>query len=341
MLRSAEFYQAHLDRVSRSFAFCIRQLPEPLRGWVALSYLLCRILDTVEDSGWKTMDEQFAAFGLFDEALLNPAQTERITGWEAQFPPGVVESERLLLADAHLILEDLHALPAPIRALITELVHSMSLGMQHFARRRPLKLNTLAEVNQYCFFVAGLVGELLAKLLAKVDPRFHLSQLTLLRAHHFGLFLQKVNLLKDQVNDEKSGRFLIPLREEVEASSAANATQAFEFLLELPVEQIEFRRFCAWSLFLGLESLTVSRQSLSAQTVLKVARRRTEEILAEVEAALSSDGGLRTLFESAFQRLGWSRAVLQAPSRDHIPEWLLRFYQGRLTPQTLLELGIT
>ncbi len=50
MLKEAEFYQTHLDRVSRSFAFCIRQLPDPLRGWVGLSYLLCRILDTIEDS---------------------------------------------------------------------------------------------------------------------------------------------------------------------------------------------------------------------------------------------------------------------------------------------------
>jgi hypothetical protein len=30
----ADFYQQQLDRVSRSFAFCIEQLPEPLRGWV-------------------------------------------------------------------------------------------------------------------------------------------------------------------------------------------------------------------------------------------------------------------------------------------------------------------
>ena len=43
-------FQNHiLNKVSRSFALTIPQLPEPLKISVANGYLLCRITDTIED----------------------------------------------------------------------------------------------------------------------------------------------------------------------------------------------------------------------------------------------------------------------------------------------------
>jgi phytoene/squalene synthetase len=71
----------------------------------------------------------------------------------------------------------------------------------------------------------------------------------LLRAHHFGLFLQKVNILKDQAKDEEQGRLLVPSREQVELSASSDAHEALEFLCSIPEEQVEFRQFR--SLFFG------------------------------------------------------------------------------------------
>lgn len=343
MVDNAEFYQSHLDKVSRSFAFCIRQLPDPLRGWVALSYLLCRILDTIEDSQWPDHERQFAAFQKFDAAIADVKACEGLVDWEQSFPDSVKPSERALLADAEVILQDLHELSSPIRDTIGELVRSMSLGMQHFVKLSPaghLRLHSLAEVNQYCFFVAGLVGELLSKLIEKVEPRFVLTQIHLLRAHHFGLFLQKVNLLKDQHGDEVEGRNFIPSREQVEDSAAVNATNALDFLLALPREQIEFRRFCAWSLFLGLEALVAARDGLKQHRVLKISRDKMSEILGAVENALGNDGEIRSLFNSALSKLGWPRPFHGPPVRGAVPEWLRRYYRGRLDTAGLQELGI-
>ena len=42
--------EAMLPRVSRTFALCIRFLPEEVRRPVLLSYLLCRVADTIEDA---------------------------------------------------------------------------------------------------------------------------------------------------------------------------------------------------------------------------------------------------------------------------------------------------
>lgn len=323
----SDFYQQHLDEVSRSFAFCIRQLPPPLREWVGLSYLLCRTLDTIEDAEWTDPNLQMEAFRSFDRAL---AQSQGAGADLAQaLPVGVPQSEIALLKDAPELFRDFHALPENIRDVMTEMISRMSSGMQMFARTKTkgaLHLRTLNEVNQYCYYVAGVVGELLAKLVNKVEPKLLLSPLNLLRAHHFGLFLQKVNLLKDQVGDEKEGRHLIPSREAVEASSAENARWALDFLINIPPDQIEFRRFCAWSLFLGLEALSVARRSIAEQKVLKVARGRAEQILQDVELNLQSNSGLQSLFQTFKLSLGWD-AVTAVWSLDQ--------------PRTLDQLGVT
>ena len=342
-MSSAELYQSHLDRVSRSFALCIQQLPEPLHSWVGLSYLLCRIVDTIEDSAWPSPEAQFAAFQTFDDCLLNAQKAQKTESWVHSFPADLPPGERLLIGDTTRLLRDYHALPKPVHETIYKLVLSMSQGMQHFCRNRKagqLRLGTLAEVNQYCFFVAGVVGELLANLVARVEPRFSLSQVSLLRAHHFGLFLQKVNLLKDQVTDEQVGRHLIPSRELVEDSSQVNALGALDFLIDVPKEQLEFRRFCAWSLFLGLEALSVARDSLRSQRVLKVSRADMSDIFMQVEGALSDDVALRALFASFAQKLGWPKKGIVSLKVLDFPDWLLKLYRGPLDARSISELGV-
>lgn len=328
-----EFYQTHLDRVSRSFAFCIRQLPSPLREWVGLSYLLCRLVDTVEDANWSNHALQGAEFARFDAALADPARD--LVDWAKQFPADIPESERLLLVDADRLMHDYHAFPAPVREAMRTLIGSMSRGMQHFSAPGELRLRDVREVNQYCFFVAGVVGELLTHLLAAFDAHFKITPLVLRRAHHFGQFLQKVNLLKDQVGDEREGRHLVPSRADLERVAFVNAQNALEFLVALPARQTEFRRFCAWSLFLGLEALAVARRSLNENRVLKVQRRKMEEILGAVEEALGDEGALRQLFARGTD--GWSGEVVATAGP---PAWFLPLYPGVLDQDALAELGV-
>jgi phytoene/squalene synthetase len=189
-MQSVEFYQAHLDRVSRSFAFCIRRLPQPLRIWVSLTYLVCRILDTIEDADWPNRRAQDEAFSSFESAITNREKSGALAN--CRFPD-LIEGERKLIDDAESVFADFHELPENVRTAIRDLTLSMAHGMRHFLQRDSggrLRLSTLSEVNQYCFFVAGLVGEALTHLVSSVEPRFPTSVANLLRAHHFGLFLQ-------------------------------------------------------------------------------------------------------------------------------------------------------
>src|SRR4051812_19237769 len=114
-MQNIDFYQIHLDRVSRSFAFCIRKLDLPFRQWVSLSYLLCRALDTIEDTVWddlRSRDVQFSEFEKFIEVL--PSRPA-VNQWCARFPAAVNQGERKLLEDAYLLFEDLHELPGQVR----------------------------------------------------------------------------------------------------------------------------------------------------------------------------------------------------------------------------------
>lgn len=343
MAQTLEFQQAHLDQVSRSFAFCIRRLPQPLGRWVGLTYLICRILDTIEDTVWVDADLQNEMFDRFEKAVADASACEALRGWERHFVD-VRAEETNLLRDAYLILRDLHELPEGIRVAVRDLVLSMSSGMRHFLNANKkggsFRLTSLGEVNQYCFFVAGLVGEALTRLVSSVEPKFPSSVATLLRAHHFGLFLQKVNILKDQAKDEEEGRLLVPSREQLEISAGSDAREALEFLCSIPESQVEFRQFCGWSLFLGLETLMVSRASLLKRVVMKVSRPQTEKLRSHVDEMIRDNQRLKEFFFEQAKRLNWDFSKIQATSAHPSPEWLFQLYRGELDSPSLARLGV-
>ena len=293
----AEFYQGHLDRVSRSFAFCIARLDGALRERVGLSYLLCRLLDTIEDADWSTFALQERAFLRFDSFVTSRPRTAEVADWAREFPFSLPEGEALLLKDSERILTDFHELPEEVREPLGRLILSMSAGMRHFMCRKAedgqLTLKTAADVNRYCFFVAGVVGEMLTQFAVK---GFTARLTRLSDAFRFGLFLQKVNLLKDQRGDEKLGRFLVPSRPQLLSSLLADADGAFRYLLSLSEKERGFRLFCAWSLFLGLASLPwIQRAELDE--ALKIPREETLKLLSDIEETIDDCKALGRLFE--------------------------------------------
>ena len=173
-MQSIDFYQSHLNRVSRSFAFCIQKLEAPLRQWISLSYLLCRVLDTVEDSQWSKVALRASQYEEFESFVRVCPSKTLAADWGARFPKSIPNGEKDLLADAHLLFQDLHDLPKPVRRHIQDTVLRMSAGMRHYGQdpTGALRLSDLGEVNRYCYFVAGVVGELLTRLVLEAWPDF-------------------------------------------------------------------------------------------------------------------------------------------------------------------------
>jgi len=273
-MRPFAFYQQRLDAVSRSFALCIPQLDPPFREQVALSYLLLRVLDTVEDAPFTDKVQQARQFERLRGFLRAPPAQAEVEAFAAEFPGELTSGERALLDDTFALLEDAYTLSPAARAAVFGAVDRMAIGMATYARRAPeLRLVDLEDVTRYCCFVAGLVGEMLGQLWAVgAEP----APPTAL-AYHFGVFLQKVNILKDQQEDEAAGRFLVPDRRELIASLRIHAQGALEYLQALPRGARGYRIFCAWCLMMGavtiahLDEVRQSRRDDTAQLLARTA----------------------------------------------------------------------
>lgn len=306
----------HLERVSRSFAFCIAKLETPLRHQVGLSYLICRILDSIEDSAWVdrgALEAQYSqrqAFEGFISFLKTQPNDAAILEWSERLLRDAVmpEGEQVLVREAHMVFGLYWQERPRVREVMSGPIESMARGMLEFHGKpefRGLKLSSLQEVNRYCFFVAGVVGEILTGLVRLIgEDRGMKVASSLVEGFRFGLFLQKVNLLKDRETDLKEGRDLVPSRLAVFRSAFEDARQAFSYLTSVPVALEGYRLFCGWSLFLGLASLP----HIAGRK--KIGRLETVALLAAVERRVRSNVELEVLFlkylrkaETACERL--------------------------------------
>ncbi|CAM9145188.1 unnamed protein product, partial [Laminaria digitata] len=195
-----------LCKVSRSFAAVIQQLPKVLAVDIAVFYLVLRGLDTVEDDMTAFDDIQQVKVKILTEfyetALVDKA-------WNLE---GVGEGdERKLLERFSSVTTVFQSLPAGSRQVIADITKRMGAGMAEFVSK-DLGQGTVttAEYNQYCHFVAGLVGDGLTRLFAATGIEGPKILLAPQLANSMGLFLQKTNIIRDYLEDYVDGRAFWP-----------------------------------------------------------------------------------------------------------------------------------
>ena len=342
-MKKQTFYQNHLNKVSRSFAFCVAELREPLREWVGLAYILCRVADTIEDAQWTDRAAQLQSLRDFKRFSLEDYSAAELAAWRAAIPDSIPDHEKELLADTDTFLKDLKALPSEAHRALSMTLINMIEGMAHFCAMAParehLRLASNTVANQYCFFVAGIVGELLTSLVKAETPEFDVTAAVWLDAIHFGLFLQKINMLKDQQGDEAEGRHLIHSRSDFRSSLIENAHGAIRYLTSIPVARQDYRIFCGWSLFLGLGSLPWIEKSWQEKSSVKISRTETGLLLARVRMKIGNNDSLRALFDellgekqTSSETALKSAASLEGLEVHAIPAWLEQAYHGCITP---------
>lgn len=189
-----------LVRTSRTFAIAIPLLPDGLRAEVGLAYLLFRIADTLEDG--ELWNPHQRAQALADFAMLlsrEPCAFDWITD-----PPTTNADYLELLARVQEVIGALGMMSAKKREIVVEHVVRTARGMREWTLRNH-NVRTLDDLQQYCYVVAGIVGEMLTELF---EPKRKPELLALAPA--FGEGLQLVNILKDRAGDEMEGRKLLP-----------------------------------------------------------------------------------------------------------------------------------
>nr|ASO66848.1 squalene synthase [Fritillaria unibracteata] len=179
------FCYTMLQKVSRSFAFVIQQLGTDLRNAVCVFYLVLRALDTVEGDTSIPEDIKVPILESFHRHIYNP-------DWH--FSCGT-KDYKVLMDNFRNISTAFLELGKSYQEGIEDITERMGRGMAKFICK---EVETVDDYDEYCHYVAGLVGLGLSKL-------FYASGSEDLAEDHLsnsmGLFLQKTNIIRDYLED--------------------------------------------------------------------------------------------------------------------------------------------
>lgn len=231
-----------LERTSRTFALSIPRLPDPTRREVTVAYLLFRIADTFEDTTAWPRRERIEALDLFCD-LIGEAPGEDVEAharrWATEMP---LEHDgyRELMEATPFVLDEFRDLRAGGREHIREHLTRTARGMARYVERTDdgrLELRGLRDLRDYCYIVAGIVGEMLTDLFLLGRPGLReVEDVLRERAADFGEGLQLVNVLKDSATDAREGRIYLPDgvdRQEVFRIARGDLDRAAEYVLAL------------------------------------------------------------------------------------------------------------
>ena len=270
-----------LGAVSRTFALTIPLLPKNLEAVIGNTYLLCRIIDTIEDAPKLGIEDKQVLSTLFLDAVLGRIPVQRFVEPCLQLLEDHPNRDEYdLIANTPTVLRIFHGFCSAEQAAISRCIDIMSRGMLHFHDKQTvLGLRDLPEFEEYCYVVAGVVGEMLTSVFAMHSPAF--ARAIAGREHlaiAFGQALQMTNILKDSPEDSARGVSWKPQgysQHDLLTIADQKVGDAMEYIRLLPKAEVGIRRFCF--LALGLAVLTLSkiadRNHFSKGNEVKLSRR--------------------------------------------------------------------
>jgi farnesyl-diphosphate farnesyltransferase len=364
---SDEVYQDHiLPHVSRTFALTIPQLPLGLRTAVTCAYLLCRIADTIEDEPALSPPETLDFLQRFSAVLAGRGDAGPLAREiEQRLSDRTLATERDLVANMQRVIAVMSRLNGPQQSAIQRCVELMCHGMPRFQFTASLKgLAHSSDLDDYCYYVAGVVGEMLTELFCDFSPEIgrHRAALSAVAAS-FAQGLQMTNILKDVWEDRSRGACWLPQEvftrhgvdlalvssephdprfgagfQELVGVAHAHLRNALDYTLLIPGNEYGIRRFCLWAI--GLAVLTLRKINhnprFTAGAQVKVPRSAVAMTRILTNVAGRSDWMLRRLFAQAARGLPLARLpdlrrprtapLNQEPARE--PEHALRRSYG-------------
>ena len=240
----------------------------------------------------------------------------------------VVEAHVDLVRGAPHVFAVYGSLAERPRARVRHWVTEMVRGMEKFVRLYPdgIRIRTLDEYREYCYYVAGTVGNLLTDLWHEHSASIGIDEYRALwrRCREFGEALQTVNILKDIAWDAanenaiyvpedslrrhgSSHRTLLdPAHveqnhaavEELIALAWRDLEAALEYFATLPRRALRIRAFCLLPLLFAyatLRELTGSRAMLRPGGTVKISRREVRALMATGLLVVGSNSAVRWL----------------------------------------------
>jgi farnesyl-diphosphate farnesyltransferase len=305
--------------VSRSFYLTVAVLPSDVRDQVGLSYLFARAVDTIADTDLIDRSRRLLYLKQFRHQFAGEAiHWEEVRSIQTALLPHQTQSaERILLTRLedcfHLYQEFTAEDRQRIRNLMVTLPNGMEMDLTKFpgdSAARLTALQTLEDMDQYIYYVAGCVGEFWTAMMCAHKPSLshwdvgHMSTIGI----RFGKGLQLTNIVKDLPRDLRRGRCYVPLDLLKEAGlipadllhkenvtryrpvlsrllkiAVEHLDQGWAYTMQIPRWEIRLRLSCMWPILLAGETLkrvAVSPDILDPTVNIKVPRSRVYQVMA-------------------------------------------------------------
>ncbi len=315
-----------LDGVSRTFALTIPQLPNDLYPVVANAYLLCRIVDTIEDETSLSPEQKRQFCSAFVEVVKYGADATQFSqNLTPLLSTQTIPAEHELVKQIPPIIKITRSFSDIQISALSGCVETMANGMPQFqAQGLDKGLPTMDEMDRYCYYVAGCVGEMLAKLFCEYSSEIAPNEAVLMNLSvSFGQGLQMTNILKDIWDDLDRGVCWLPQDifdeygydlaklspdQDSEAFKAGlehlieiahfHLANALSFTLLIPKHETGIRNFCLWALGMAVLTLKKIKENLNFNNSnqVKISRYSVKATVLCSRLCGSHDGLLKLLF---------------------------------------------
>ncbi len=197
-----DFCKDILKKVSRSFALTIPMLDDKLYKPVMIAYLQDRLLDNFEDE-IEDIDTKKRKY-LMDRVvtIFNPDNSypavaiEEIERYSRYIRGGSLQK---LTENTGILYSAYNNLPEDIKSISYKWLKEMNKGMKKYLNK---SIKNFTELDEYCYYVAGTVGGFLTELIIHESDICTVEENKLLANYRdAGLFLQKVNIIRDIKTD--------------------------------------------------------------------------------------------------------------------------------------------
>ncbi len=258
-----------LKDTSRTFYIPITFLKNDLKVSVAAAYLAMRAIDEIEDHEELSNDVKFDLLTTTSELLKDSFNEEAYQVLLAPYADQLPEVT-LRLADW------LKFCPEESRKIVQASTSEMAFGMAKWAKAN-WQVRTREDLDDYTYYVAGLVGTMLSELWAwgadvQTDRELAIG---------YGRGLQAVNILRNQHEDlDERGVSFVPegwTREDLFAYAEENLAKADLYMKDINKRTILL--FCRLPLALAHKTLKAMQEGRE-----KMTRAEVEQTVEEVQA---------------------------------------------------------
>ncbi|MDF2857803.1 MAG: phytoene synthase [Neobacillus sp.] len=263
-----------LKETSRTFYIPITFLQKDLKHSVAAAYLIFRAIDEIEDHDEVSNDIKYSILMQLSELFKHPFNEEEYLK--------ILSPIKVKMPEVTLRLgEWVQVCPDSALSIVMNASSEMAFGMAKWSKAN-WKIHTRADLDDYTYYVAGLVGVMLSDLWEwdsgmKTDRELAIS---------YGRGLQAVNILRNEKEDlTERGVSFVPdawTRSDLFEYAKENLENADKYLENVDKKSILL--FCRLPLALAHKSLKAMQGGRE-----KMSRAEVAQTVDEIQSDLASE----------------------------------------------------